>query len=505
MDITDEVELIGQGHRRRASSIRRGYWTPELAKWSDESGYEHKETLILTSYDETGLRITGAEVNASPVVCIVKNKIGHEALTVQVTGSQGTLNNSIYVEDSGIMISGFTSDNQYGHKIYKRQWVTGGSGFTYEFTIPAHSEEGQIFDLPSKHIYDISSITVTPRNQAQPLTDISFYAMADNGSKLLYSMNWNKVFDYARTLLYGEFGQPNRCPRCDGTGYFTNVSDTCNQCSGYGFYGPNASGFLLNQIGLDVNMSRDAGDNDETFRNKVWAMQWWINPTKNETRRYLAHFARIEDNEVEIYENDRTSGATGIERIVDVYIPYNIPQAVIDKTDAMWTKMAKRCEPAGILVRFSFLSEAFTGTFDMSDLVSPYRSGYISGILTGYLTPEHNWGFYNAYAHEYGAYGWGNNWGDDWFFYNYIYDATGGDAASGFAHISGDPDTYISGSLTGAGTEWSRWAWPSGGNITDDEWHTGTTPEVDQDALWLSGTFYLDNFWGSGHDGTITY
>lgn len=505
MDITKEVELIGPGHRRRDSSIRHGYWTPELANWTDVSGYIQKETLIVTTYDNTGARVTGTEVNACPVICITKNKIGEQTLTVQVTGNEGAIDTDSYVDFSGVIVSGFTSDNQYGTKIYRRKWVTGGTGFKHSFTIQPHTDEGQVFLMPSKRIYEITNVVVTPENQDQPLTDLSFYAMADNGSKILYSMNWNKPFEYARQVLYGAFGQPNLCPRCDGTGYFTNVSDTCDQCSGYRFQGPNASGFLEDQIGLDVGITQDTGDSDETFRNKVWAMKWWIIPTKNETRRYLAHFARIEDNEVEIIENDRTSGATGVERVVDVYMPYNIPETIIDRGDGMWTQMAKRCEPAGILVRFSFLSESFSGDWIFEDLVSPYRSGYISGTLTGYLPPEHTWGFYEEYAHDNGSYNWGNDWGDDWFFYNYLSGATGGDIASGTAHISGATDTYIDGSLTGAGTEWLRWAWPAIGNGDGDEWHTGVTPEVIQQALWDSGTFYYDNFWESGTTGYIQY
>jgi len=507
MDITDEVQLVGPGHRRRASHIRMGYWTPELAKWSDAKGYVKNEVLVYTTYDDTGTRVYGGEVNASPVICIVKNQIGHEELTVQVTGNQGTLDNSIYVEFSGAYISGFTSDNQYGQKVYRRKWITGGSEFTYEFTIPPYTEEGQIFDIPSKHIYEITDVNVTPRSEDQPMTDISFYAMADNGSRLLYSMNWNKVFDSARTVLYGMYGQPTLCPRCDGTGYFTSESDTCDQCDGYRFHGPNASGFLLDQIGLDEKIIRDEDDDNETFRNKIWAMKWWINPTKNETRRYLAHFARIQDDEVEIVENDRVAGATGVERVVDVYLPYTMPEAVISRSDAIWTRMAKRCEPAGILVRFSFLSEAFTGARPWEELSSMYQSGYISGVLTGYIHDSGQWGFYDGFEHEFGSYGWGNPWGDDWFFYNYLSGATGGDDCSGYAHISGSPDTYIEGRL--AGDEWMRWAWPSGGNVDDALWHTGLITDdidgVDQAALWSNGTFYLDNFWGSGTLEDIKY
>lgn len=503
MNIVDEVRAIGPGHRRRESSIRMGYWTPELANWSDASGYQQKELLVYTTYDSTGTRVTGTEVNASPVVCIVKNKIGHQQLTVQVTGSQGIIDTSEYIDYSGVIISGYTSDNQYGQTIYRRKWVTGGTGFRYSFIINPHENEGKVFLMPSKRIYEISSVTVTPRNQDQPMTDISFYALADNGSKILYSMNWNKPFENARKLLYGYFGQPSRCPRCKGTGYFNDdISDLCDQCSGYGYHGPNASGFLLDQLGLDVGLTQDTGDSNEVFRNKIWAKKWWINPTKNATQEYLSHFARIEKNEVLIVENDRSSGATGIERVVDIFLPYNIPLSIIDRNDGFWTQMAKRCEPAGILVRFSFLSDYFTGALSFEDLVSVYRSGYISGVLTGYLTPELTWGFYDLYEHEYGSYTWRNTWGDDWFFYNY-YSGSSGDDASGIAHISGITDTYIDGKLVG--DEWIKWAWPSGGNANGATWHTGGSPEVNQEALWVSGTFYYDNFWGSGTSEGIKY
>ena len=227
MNITDEVELIGQGHRRRSSSIRHGYWTPELAKWTDVNQFEQKEVLILTTYDDTGARVTGVEVNASPFICITKEYVGQDDLIVQVTGNQGTLDTGATITYSGVTITGYTVDNQYGYNVYRRKWVTGGAQFKKQFTIPAHTGPGQVFEFPTKHLYEITNIKVMPRNANQPLTDISFYALADNGSKLLYSMHWNKVFEYARRAMYSMYGNPAHCPRCDATG--TVDGDTCTQ------------------------------------------------------------------------------------------------------------------------------------------------------------------------------------------------------------------------------------------------------------------------------------
>ena len=45
VDVTQEVQAIGPGFRRRADSIHMGFWTPELARWTDLDDFIQKESF----------------------------------------------------------------------------------------------------------------------------------------------------------------------------------------------------------------------------------------------------------------------------------------------------------------------------------------------------------------------------------------------------------------------------------------------------------------------------
>ena len=511
MSIIDEVELIGPGHRRKGDSIHYGYWTPELASWSDRDSFTSIRDLQYFAFDDTGLKVTGAGVNASPILCIVKDPIGENDLTVSFTGSEGILDSNQSIITGNITLTGFSSDHQYGINIYRREWVTGGDTIMHEFTIPKYTNVGTIFQIPSKRIYKVDSVTVTPQNSTQPVTSLGFYALADNGSKLLYSLNWNTIFDNIQKCLYGMYGHPKKCVRCNGSGYVTTETDTCMECAGYGFDGPNASGYLVDMIAKDAGVIQ--GDNDDKkFRNKIWALkEWWVTPTKKEISRYFAHFARITTASIEIYENDRTVGATGVERVVDLMLPYNIPDAIFGVADPVWSQMAEKVEPAGIQIRFSFLSQAFTGDYVMESLSSVYMN-YISGGIeyTGYtdgiddtsMLKMSTYGFYEPFApHDFGSTAWYDSWGQDWFGFNYL---TSGHISGSISGLSGLMKTgatspiWVEGLFQG--DIWLRMAWPANSLVNDTVWETGGSSEIDQDA-WYTGTFLLDNFWCSGLDG----
>ena len=229
-------------------------------------------------------------------------------MSVTISGLIGQPDPNENVVSGSTTISGFTQDWQYNEPIYRRAWATGGGEFDYTFTIPAYTQPGKVYRLPNKRIYKISDISVSGGIVNQPLGRFGLYALADNGSKLLYSINWNKIFEYGRTVLYGAYGNPNKCPRCAGSGYVGEVTNTCQQCNGYKYDGPNASGFLEKQIGLDYGLIKDIDSTEAEFRNKVWAKEWWVTPTPKEIKRYFAHFARIEDEEIEVSNVDRASG-----------------------------------------------------------------------------------------------------------------------------------------------------------------------------------------------------
>jgi hypothetical protein len=721
MNIIDEVELVGGGHRRFQNQIHAGYWTPELATWTEKDGFTEIRDLQFFSWVE-GERITGDEVNASPVLCIPKTNIGHEDLTVSVTGLIGlpsselgyhytgtytfaddeifsipadwyayeqantnvqvimvmdghstvvelndysaaggtaitgslgsqqsgtvefwfrTNDNSvrqsvieliddstqvfdaqisggiifaidgfsapticdiesdvwyrsrvdyetsdtgylglgrrkwnIYVYDSGgstllgqqtginssafydgyninrivlgeyydnidtnkfyidavgyswdtgyslgdnigytgITGDDFSSDIQYGITIYKREYYKGGGIFNYEFTIPKFTNAGTIFEFPSKRIYKITDIDVSPSYSDQGFMELGFYALGDNGSKLLYTLNWNNIFENVTKSLFGQYPQPRKCDRCLGSGYVATESDTCVQCYGYGFSGPNASGFLLDQLGREYGTMR-GDDSVDLYRNKLWALHaWHVTPTKNEIKRYLAHFARTTIYEVTIHENDRIFGPTGVESVVDVQLPYDLPEAIFDVADPIWSRMAESVEPAGIQIRFSFVSEGITGSLDLDSWLDPIAGYYkeaifytgigASGEFTVPFVSGTVYGFEEPFETiDLSRSSWYKAWGEDWLFFNY---GPSGHISGGISGLSGLLKTGASSPVWASGLlqgdEWILWAWPENTLVNDTVWHTGGSTEMDQGAF-LTGVVYYDNFWVSGLDG----
>lgn len=513
MKITDEISLIGPGFKRlQDDNIHMGFWTPQLAVWTDEGGFEEKRDLQEFTYI-SGVRDTGAMVNACPIVCIVESEIAERDLTVSITANIGVP--SGYVISGDQIITGFSVDHQYGTDIYRREWVTGGlNPITYEFTIPAHTLPGKTYLMPNKRIYKITDVNVLPQRQDQPLTNLGFYALADNGSKLLYSFNWNKVYDDLKTMLYSFFASPKKCPTCNGSGYVLDESDECQQCGGYKYSGWNATGFMFDQIAREVGVVADSGESFASYQDKVWAKKWKVTPTKQSIQEYIAHFARVEPEEITIINNFRTTSTSGVESIVDVMVPYIIPQARFSTNSTFWKTMVEEVEPAGVNIRFSFLIGQGTGAWEFEadqSAYMPYYSGdavyYTGGTGSDNLVDPHGYGFHEAFSllgvikHS----GWYQRWITPWMNYNFISGAvdgiTGTDGVSGYAVLSGASWSWSSGLLTG--TTWMKWAQPAETLANDTIWATGESPFVVQDLL--TGTYLWDNFWSSGEDGNIYY
>jgi hypothetical protein len=510
MSTNEEVEYIGPAFRRQGDSIHRGFWTPELGEWREDKGYTEIRDLQSFTWNES-VKYTGVKVNASPVLCVIKTQIGHNPLTVTVSGLVGQPDPNENIVSGNTTISGFTIDYQYNEPIYRRAWSTGGGEFSYTFTIPPHTMPGQVYKLPNKRIYKISDVSVSGGISDQAIARLGFYALADNGSKLLYSMNWNKIFEYGRNVLYGAYGNPNKCPRCVGSGYINDVSNTCQQCNGYKYSGPNASGFLETQIGYDYGLIKDADTTDSEFRNKIWAMNWWVTPTKKEIQRYFAHFARIEADEIEVNNIDRIASSTlptGVEKVVDLLLPYNIPLSVFDKSDKIWDEMVQSVETAGIDIRFSFLVGAFTGNWEWEDWDSVYPSGIVNAETTGWQFDYVVYGVHEPISRmDHGSNSFYSEWGEDYHFFNHLCKSVHPSGyisgLSGIQMNSGATHSWESGAIEG--WAWTKWAEVSGGDGKGDVWSTGDNNGIrgfDQDAMWsISGNYYLDNFWASGDDG----
>ena len=509
MNINDEIKIIGPGFRRFSDDgIRKGYWTPELARWSDKNSFEQKISLQSFNYVD-GLKVTGVIVNACPLVCILESEVAANDLTVEITGNTGIP--SGYIVSGDETITGFSKDHQYGVDIYRREWVTGGEVFQHSFTIPAHALPGKTYLMPNKRIYEVTSVKVSPRETIFPLTDIKFYGLADNGSKILYSFNWNKTYEDLKSILYSRFAAPKRCPSCYGSGVISGLS--CSQCNGYKYSGWNSTGYMFEQIANEVGVVPNKEDSFEVYQDKVWAMKSWVTPTKKEVKRYFSHFARIEEDEVEIRLTNRNTSTSGVESIVEIMLPFTIPLSRFSVDDSIWREMASSIEPAGVMVNFSFVVSGFQdGSIIIKELSSSeadfysgavYYSG-VSGDVTGELKDDWEFGFYEPFDffQPVSQRNWYCGWNTKWGFSNFVSGgASGDDAVSGYAVISGDTYTWISGLLEG--TAWVKLVEPSFTLVNDTVWTTGEGTELTQAELWNSGTYYYDNFWSSGEETII--
>ena len=333
-----------------------------------------------------------------------------------------------------------------------------------------------------------------------------FYALADNGSKLLYSYNWSKINNDLREMLFSRCAAPKKCPTCNGSGYVADASDVCQQCGGYKYSGWNATGFMLDQMAREYDIVQETGESFQVYQDKIWAKKWWVTPTKKEIQRYFAHFAGLETGEITITNNFRNNSTSGVESIVDIHLPFVMPESRFSTDDPFWAEMAESIEPAGINIRFSFLvSGNLTGQWEFESPQSAYTPYYSNAVYhtggTGNaVLGDHSFGFYEPFS-IIGVMknsGWYQRWATPWLFYNY----TSGiqtDAVSGYAVISGASWSWSSGLLTG--TAWEKWAQPAETLTNDTIWDTGATPFVVQASLWSEGTYYNDNFWGSGVGG----
>jgi len=529
MNVKDEVEAMGPGFKRRASSMRQGFWTPKLATWSDKDGFVRGDDLQYYTW-VSGVKVTGFAVNASPVICVVESEIAEQDLWIEVTGHTGQPTGSI--TSGGITITGFEVNHQYGIDVYRHSWCTGAAGYTGSFGIDANELPGTTILLPNKRIYSITDVnvyisgtTTIAQRATQPLTKLGFYALADNGSKLLYTFNWDKIYEDMRAMTFGRFAAPKRCPTCMGSGTVSDVE--CFQCDGYGYNGYNSTGYMLNEIGKEYGIVQETGESFDTFQNRIWAKKWLIYPSKTEIQRYFAHFARLNAEEVEITSNYRSHSSSGVESIIDIKLPYVITNSKFTAGNTFWNVMAERCEPAGTLVRFAFLvaGGSLTGTLDLEQIESaqmPYYSGSqgiyetgVSGNLTGAYLDPHVYGFGEASfasVQQKSMGGWYAGWGAPSMYGSVMITGSllvggvggwesGDDCCSGYSVVSGDTYTWCSGGFEGR--EWTKWAWPSGGQGTGGVWHTGTLAEegYSQDLLFSTGTYYWDNFWASGLAG----
>lgn len=286
------IKMLPTQYRRISpiSGIYCGHNIPLIGTWSKDSGYIKRQSLKDTSINES---------LACPIIAVVSQKFGNKDVTLTITSKRSTYKYTKETKNGDYTIS---------QKIYEPTETT----ITSTLTIPRYTRPYATFLITGlgNDVYEISSIT---NNVDFDVGVIEFYALASNGSKIIYWLGIHNLSEQIRTLLRSWIA-PCICNRCKGTGIepSSGTNAVCEQCKGYKYDGYSAEAFVQRNIGFDVGLAREILDWDnltdddhelvKKFINKCWTQKWWVTPTVKEIRRLIKHFYMIEDDDIEIVE-----------------------------------------------------------------------------------------------------------------------------------------------------------------------------------------------------------
>ncbi len=178
---------------------------------------------------------------------------------------------------------------------YRKMFITGDTVYTDSIYIETGTREYNQFYGNSDYVYEVTELSIS-----DPTQEINVYCMADDGSRLINTMENETTRDMLNIVQRGLFVHPPLCQLCKGVGVYNNV--VCPECRGYKYKGLNAEKYLLYQRGKDVGILRKT-DSEESFQYRVWAKKWHITPTKNEVKRYVAHMLRTNTGMIDIEEH----------------------------------------------------------------------------------------------------------------------------------------------------------------------------------------------------------
>jgi hypothetical protein len=166
-------------------------------------------------------------------------------------------------------------------------------------TIDAWERAGTAIKIgTSSNIYEIVSVT---QDISIPGIGAGYvYALASVGSKMIYSLSFNRLMQELQDITHGIFISPPFCRMCSGTG--TIGSEVCPQCNGFMFSGRGAIEYLAKRHGDEVGIGQDAERTFERFQHEVWMQKWWITPTISQIKRLFAFFCDITEDSVYIEE-----------------------------------------------------------------------------------------------------------------------------------------------------------------------------------------------------------
>lgn len=350
MRITEIVDILPTQFRRTTNNpLHSGHLIPKLGYWTEDDGYVNIQSLEFES-----------EVLACPIIAIVDTKIGNKDLKLNITGKVAKYNN--------------TSTRKEGdYNITRKLYEDSGTTKTTSFTIPRFTRPMATFLITGlgTKIFEITSVTTTVENE---VGKVSFYALASNGSKILYWFGIHKIATQVREILR-PWIVPTKCSRCGGTGIEPKDSTKdCYQCLGYKYSGYSSTAYVQKQLGFDVGLGRevldweDLSEADHTlikkFINKCWTQKWWCTPTKKEIKRLFAHFYDV--TTAAIYVTERFNAQ---EPVWSINLPEEGSEASAFGTFTtadreLMRYIARSVTPAGVSVFIGFYRSYELGNMD---------------------------------------------------------------------------------------------------------------------------------------------
>jgi len=279
--------LPTQFKRIPENPLYSGHYIPHLCYWNKDEGFVKVQELEYNN-----------ETLACPIIAVVNSKIGGQDLKLTITAKT-----SVYDKT--------TEKTQDGYTLKRKIYKDSGETIQATLTIPRFTRQYATFLITGlgKNVWAISSITADPEDSPG---SVDFYALASNGSKLIYWLGIHNLVEELKQILRPWIA-PTICVRCGGTGKEPDSpTEFCKDCNGYKYAGYSAVKSVQRKIGFDLNLSRELLDWDnltdddhkiiKKFINKCWTQKWWVTPTKKEIKRFFAHFYQVSEDDIIIEE-----------------------------------------------------------------------------------------------------------------------------------------------------------------------------------------------------------